>query len=141
MKCQKGKQCVKHSPNDLPDNRPYCTGCDASVKDNLGTDNINLFTIAYKAVLIEVEEMSKKLDIYSFIVRRKSRVVAVEHCDGSYLEFHSACYRKLNKEWHVVFTEHHGSHVYHKDDVLKIKEWVEPKSLYFNSSDVIGVRE
>ena len=50
------------------------------------------------------------------------RVIAVKHVDGSYLEFHSAAYEKLNDDWLAVFTEHHGYFVYHCDDVKWIRQ-------------------
>lgn len=79
-----------------------------------------------------VEEMDKKIDLYDFIVRKRERIIAVQHGDGSYLEFHSACCRKISKHFFAVFTEHQGTHLYHTDDIDWIKEWKRPKYLYYN---------
>lgn len=95
-------------------------------------NGIKRFVASYKEALALAEKMDKKIDIYDFIVRRNARVVAVQHMDGSYLEFHSACFRKLSKDFFAVFTEHHGTKVYHREDVEFVREWLKPKSLYYN---------
>jgi hypothetical protein len=80
-------------------------------------------------------EIDKKLSLYDFIVKKQCRIISIKHGDGSYLEFHSACFRKLNKEWMAVFTEHHGTHIYHYEDVKDIEEWFgkgKHKILYHN---------
>lgn len=87
----------------------------------------------YNEAVKLAEEMDKTLNTHDFVVSKRSRVVAVKHTDGSYLEFHSACFRKLSKKFMVVFTEHHGSHVYHRDDIQHIKEWAKPKYNYYNN--------
>jgi hypothetical protein len=53
---------------------------------------------------------------------KQARIIAVQHADGSYLEFHSAAYEKLDDDWLAVFTEHHGYFVYHCEDVKWIRE-------------------
>jgi len=89
--------------------------------------------IGFKEAQKLVEEMNKKLDINDFIVMKRARVIAVLHGDGSYLEFHSACCKRISKDFYAVFTEHHGNHIYHTDDVDWIKEWKRPKCLYYNT--------
>ena len=59
---------------------------------------------------------------HDFTVNKIPRIIAVNHFDGSYLEFHSACFRKIDDEWMAVFTEHHGMFVYHFEDVKTITE-------------------
>jgi len=38
------------------------------------------------------------------------------------LKFYHACIKKLDKEWTVVCTEHHGNFLYHFEDVEFIRE-------------------
>ena len=77
-------------------------------------------------------ETDKKTIFSDFIIDKKSRIIAISHGDGSYLEFHSACFKKLNKEWLAVFTEHHGIYLYHIDDIKNIKELSSSILLYSN---------
>lgn len=89
-----------------------------------------------KEAKIMADEIDKKLDIHAFIANKKARIksvriIAVQHHDGSYLEFHSAAFQKLDKEWMVVFTEHHGTFLYHFEDVRWIKE-LDEKILYWH---------
>jgi hypothetical protein len=53
---------------------------------------------------------------------KRARIIAVQHADGSYLEFHGAAYEKLDCDWLAVFTEHHGYFVYHWGDVKWVRE-------------------
>jgi hypothetical protein len=78
----------------------------------------------YKEALKRAKQANKRIDLHSFIVNKKPRIIAVKHHDGSYLEFHSAAFFKLDDkgEWMAVFTEHHGIFVYHFEDVKWIKE-------------------
>jgi hypothetical protein len=71
----------------------------------------------------ELDQISKTLDLNAFIVNKQPRIISVYHFDGSYLEFHSASFKKLDDEWMAVFTEHHGNFLYHFEDVRWIKEW------------------
>jgi hypothetical protein len=70
----------------------------------------------------ELDQTSKTLDLNAFYIKKRQRIIAVYHFDGSYLEFHSASFKKLDDEWMAVFTEHHGSFLYHFEDVKWIKE-------------------
>lgn len=76
----------------------------------------------YKEAKEKAQEIHDKLTGYEFTKNKKARIIAVKHCDGSYLEFHSATFEKLDEEWTAVFTEHHGMFVYHFEDVKYIKE-------------------
>ena len=76
----------------------------------------------YKEAKEKAQEMHDKLTGYEFAENKKARIIAVKHCDGSYLEFHSATFEKLDEEWTAVFTEHHGMFVYHFEDVEYIIE-------------------
>ncbi len=76
----------------------------------------------YKEAKEKAQKMHDKLTGYEFTKNKKARIISVKHCDGSYLEFHSATFEKLDKEWTAVFTEHHGMIVYHFEDVEYIKE-------------------
>lgn len=78
----------------------------------------------YKSAKLEAAKMDETLQLDSFTFKGKVKVVAIKHCDGSYLEFHSAhCHRHESKEFYFVFTEHHGYHIYHKDDISCIMKW------------------
>lgn len=63
-----------------------------------------------------VDKYAKSLDLNAFIVNKQPRIISVYHFDGSYLEFHSASFKKLDDEWMAVFTEHF-------EDVRWIKAW------------------
>ena len=79
----------------------------------------------YKEAKSKLEQINKKLTIYDFINNKKSKkikIVEIRHCDGSYLKFYHACIKKLDKEWTVVCTEHHGNFLYHFEDVEFIRE-------------------
>jgi len=91
----------------------------------------------YKEAKSLAELMDKSITCYDLIEDKHERIIAIQHFDGSYLEFHSACYRELEgDEWFVVFTEHHGFHVYPKGDVQWVKKWVANKeNLYYNKDD------
>ena len=75
----------------------------------------------------KLDQISKELDLNAFYIKKRQRIIAVYHFDGSYLEFHSACFKKLDDEWMAVFTEHHGNFLYHFEDVRWIKEWDQNK--------------
>jgi hypothetical protein len=97
----------------------------ASSKDIQG------FVKGYKDAKIAIEHRSKKLDLNSFSIKVRGKyipkVISVYHCDGSHLEFHSACFEKYSSDFFFVFTEHHGNFVYHKDDVKHISTWGKSK--------------
>jgi hypothetical protein len=86
--------------------------------------------------LKEAREMANKMyddvALHDFAVNQKARIVAIQHADRSYLEFWSACYKELDKNWIAVFTEHHGCFVYHKEDVEWVREWLTPELCYYN---------
>jgi len=77
-------------------------------------------------------EMDKNITCYDLMKNKEERVIAIKHLDGTYLEFHSACCREIAKNWIAVFTEHHKYFVYEMDDLVWIKEWLKPKTLYGN---------
>jgi hypothetical protein len=89
--------------------------------------DIQEFVKGYKEAKILIEQRSKKLDLNSFSIKVRGkyipRVISVYHCDGSCLEFHSACFEKCNSDFFFVFTEHHGNFVYHREDVKSISTW------------------
>ena len=86
----------------------------------------------YKDALKVAKDMYDDLGFEDMIVRKRARVIAIQHMDGSYFEFHTACYKKLSEDFMAVFTEHHGFRVYHSEDVKYIKEWLRPQHLYYN---------
>ena len=75
----------------------------------------------------ELDKYAKTLDLNAFYIKKHQRIISVYHFDGSYLEFHSSCFKKLDDEWMAVFTEHHGNFLYHFEDVMWIKEWDQNK--------------
>jgi len=48
--------------------------------------------------------------------------VLVVHDDGTRLDFNFAFYMKEN-DWYYIFTEHHGCHVYHEEDVVTVHSY------------------
>jgi hypothetical protein len=53
---------------------------------------------------------------------RFRRSVTLMHEDGSFLHFDSAFLLRIRSEWIVCFTEHHGLHIYHADDLMRYWE-------------------
>lgn len=86
--------------------------------------------------LLEAREMAGKLEkvknLHDFYVRRRYRIIALVHKDGSFFEFHRSAFQKLDDEWFAIFTEHHGTFVYSIEDIERIKEWNSGKILYNN---------
>ncbi len=63
----------------------------------------------------EAEQVAKetKLSAYDF---HSYSLVQIIHEEGTILHYKSAFTREW-KDWIFVFTEHHGTHVYHKSDL------------------------
>ena len=53
---------------------------------------------------------------------RFSGSVLLAHQDGSIM-FWEYAFCERHDEWWFVFTEHHGNHVYHHEDLERIKEY------------------
>jgi hypothetical protein len=53
---------------------------------------------------------------------RFGRKVTLIHEDGSVLHFDSAFMMRVDKIWIAVFTEHHGTHVYHVEDLTSYEQ-------------------
>ena len=68
-----------------------------------------------------------------FVVRKRARVIEMQHCDGTYCKFISACFRKVADDWISIYTEHHGTFVYHTEDLKCVRESRRSKSLYCNN--------
>jgi len=100
----------------------------------ISPEEIKQYAIGRMEAYKIAKEINEKLDPKDFIVKKRARVIAVYHGDRSYLEFHSACFREISEDFMAVFTEHHGYHVYHVDDVDWIREWLSPKCLYYNTN-------
>jgi hypothetical protein len=68
-------------------------------------------SVEYKAIRAKAEEIDKKLTAYDF----GNGVVLVEHDDGSrFFLTHAILFKEDN--WWIVFTEHHGIHIFHDED-------------------------
>ena len=72
------------------------------------------------------EEENEKLLHDDFVENGHPRIIIVEHGDGSVMRFCSAkCERHDGEEcgntWFTVCTEHHGTFVYHWEDVKLIR--------------------
>lgn len=61
------------------------------------------------------------LGVTSYDFNNQSKVAIVHH-DGTLIRFNYAFYMKEG-EWYYVFTEHHGSSLYHEEDLDFIKEY------------------
>lgn len=68
---------------------------------------------SYQEAQQVAKETDKKLSAYDF---HPDQLVMIIHEEGSILTFRSA-FTKEWKDWVLVFTEHHGTHVYHKSDL------------------------
>lgn len=68
---------------------------------------------SYKEALTVAKESDKKLSAYDF---HPYSLVEIIHEEGTILHYKSAFTREW-KDWIFVFTEHHGTHVYHKSDL------------------------
>lgn len=86
--------------------------------------------MTYKEASQKASEIDKSLTLKNFHDR-----IYIEHCDGSKMEFNYAMYKKLSKEFMVVFTEHHGYFVFHVEDVKKIEK-IERTNIYYNEETV-----
>jgi len=80
-------------------------------------------SIGYNKAKEIMQEMEKDIGIEKFSINGHNRVIAIKHHDGSYLEFHSAVSKEIDKEWLAVFTEHHGNHIYYHEDIKFVTEW------------------
>lgn len=76
---------------------------------------------------IPLQKIRQKAEAYDATLLatdlRFRRVVILEHEDGSYLQFDRAFLMMCEREWLICFTEHHGFHVYHKDDLFAYSQY------------------
>lgn len=87
----------------------------------------------YKQAIKKANKLNKIVTNNDFVTKENNRVaniIVVNHMDGSYFEFCSAAFEKMDNEWMVVFTEHHGVLVYHFEDVKSIRELNSGNLLY-----------
>ena len=65
--------------------------------------------------------------------------VFIKHHDGSTMHFTYSSYKKVDDEWILISTEHHGFFVYHVEDLdcIKIKEFGKDDDYEFMSEYVI----
>jgi len=75
----------------------------------------------YKDALAKAKELDSKLTAMSFDWGAR---VYVKHEDGTELDFNYAFLQK-DGDWVYIFTEHHGFHVYHLDDLEKVVSYKE----------------
>ena len=54
---------------------------------------------------------------------RFRRSVVIAHEDGTHLQFESAFLLRIESVWIACFTEHHGVHVYHVEDLANYSEF------------------
>lgn len=73
-----------------------------------------------------VREVRAKVDAYDRTLlatdARFRRHVSVIHEDGSVLYFDSAFLMRVGEPWLAIFTEHHGCHVYHVEDLVSYSQ-------------------
>ena len=72
---------------------------------------------SYREAKRFAEQRDKKLTGYDF-----KHSVLIKHGDGSVLFFNYA-FLEEKEGWIFVFTEHHGPHIYHKEDLDGIKQY------------------
>ena len=69
-------------------------------------------------------------EIASTFAGKCNNVVFVKHGDGSKLEYtHAIAY--VESKWIMIFTEHHGVHVYNKEDLTECWEMKEDRTLLY----------
>ena len=62
---------------------------------------------------------AKAYEAKGFVLGRRE-VVFLQHHDGSSL-FYTFAFVVRWHDWYLIFTEHHGRHVYHVDDVRHLE--------------------
>jgi len=75
-------------------------------------------SVPLKKIREKAEEYDKKLLATD---PRFRRAVTIQHEDGSILYFNHAFLARID-DWVACFTEHHGVHVYHSDDLYSYEE-------------------
>lgn len=50
-----------------------------------------------------------------------AQIVEIEHQDGSVFRLRYALFM-IWHEWYLIYSEHHGNWLYHKDDVVMIRQ-------------------
>ena len=83
-----------------------------------------------KAARKIADEIDKTLFITDF-----RNMVEIMHEDGTHLKINHACYNDLDDEWLAIFSEHHGVFVYHKEDLIWVKEWKQPEIKFWRKSE------
>lgn len=80
----------------------------------------------------EIQELAKNIDANLLSSdKRFGKSVYIRHDDGSTMMFDCAFVERLivdndlDKVYYLVFTEHHGFHVYHSEDVDFIHQYEE----------------
>jgi hypothetical protein len=75
---------------------------------------------------VPLKEIKQKADEYDATLLatdpRFRRSATLIHEDGSYLHFDSAFLMRIDSVWIACFTEHHGVHVYHHEDLSSFWE-------------------
>jgi hypothetical protein len=75
---------------------------------------------------VPLKAIRAKVDAYDRTLMadddRFGRKVSLVHEDGSTLYFDLAFLMTVDKVWLAVFTEHHGTHVYHIDDLTSFEQ-------------------
>lgn len=70
--------------------------------------------VTYKTAYRVATKIDSKLTAYDF---SSYKWVRIKHREGTDLLYRHAFLKKW-KEYYLVFTEHHGYHVFHEDDVV-----------------------
>jgi len=75
---------------------------------------------------VPLRKIREKVDAYDAKLLatdpRFRRSVTIIHEDGSHLHYDSAFLMRVNKEWIACFTEHHGTSIYHEEDLVSFYE-------------------
>jgi len=79
---------------------------------------------------VVAQEIDRTIGQEDFYIRKRYRIIALQHIDGTRFEFHRAAFRQLDKKWVAIFTEHHGFYAYNVEDVEYIQEWNSGAVLY-----------
>ena len=89
--------------------------------------------LGYKAAKGLADKVGKTLSFpKDFVIRKRAKIIEMQHMDGTYCKFTSACFREIAKDWIAIYTEHHGTRLYHKDDLEWVRESKRPTYHYYN---------
>jgi len=92
----------------------------------------NMESLKYNDVLNKAKAIGKQLNIDRFINDGGARIIEMQHVDGTYCKFVSACFEEIIEEWIAIYSEHHETVIYHIEDLKWVRESTMSKYNYYN---------